>query len=328
MNLRIERVSVTYADKVAVDKVSLTLAGGQVMALLGPSGCGKSTLLRAITGLEPLAAGRITLDGVDLASVPVHHRRFGLMFQDGVLFPQRSVAGNIAYGLRMAGAGRLAQAKRVDELLDLVGLAGYQHRRVGTLSGGEAQRVALARALAPRPRLLLLDEPLAALDAALRDRLLIDLRAILRMTGTTAIFVTHDQDEAFAIADQVAVMAAGRIRQHGPPRQVWDAPADEWVAAFVGYTTVLEPDSFAAVVHGAKLDGLIALRPAALVYDDTGEIAAQLLAAIPGPDLSRLEVTVDGWGTVHAVGPTTPPPVGQIRLRFDPAGAATIAART
>ncbi|MEP6981216.1 MAG: ABC transporter ATP-binding protein, partial [Nakamurella sp.] len=238
--LQIHDATVRYGPVTAVDAVTLEVADHETLALLGPSGCGKSTLLRAIAGLEPLTAGRITMDGTDLAALPVFRRRFGLMFQDGVLFGHRTVAGNIGYGMRMAGAGRAEIRSRVGELLDLVGLPGYGDRRVATLSGGQAQRVALARALAPRPRLLLLDEPLAALDAALREQLLVDLRRILGETGTPTVFVTHDQDEAFAIADTVAVMRDGRIRQQGTPREVWDHPTDGWLARFVGYPTVLD----------------------------------------------------------------------------------------
>lgn len=230
--LQLHDVTVRYGAVTAVHGVTVEVADGEVLALLGPSGCGKSTLLRAIVGIEPLAAGRIEWDGVDLARVPVHRRGFGLMFQDGVLFPHRTVAGNVGYGIaRSPGA-----AERVTELLDMVGLAGYGDRRVSTLSGGEAQRVALARALAPRPWLLLLDEPLAALDRSLRSALLTDLDEALRSTGTTAVFVTHDQDEAFAIADRVALMRAGRIVQLGTPEHVRSNPVDAEAARF------LDPD--------------------------------------------------------------------------------------
>ncbi|MFJ4108924.1 ABC transporter ATP-binding protein [Oerskovia enterophila] len=219
----------------AVRGVSLDLAPGEVLALLGPSGCGKSSLLRAVAGLEPVAGGSIAWDGRDLAGVPVHRRGFGLMFQEGQLFPHRDVAGNVAFGLQMAGVKRSAAAGRVTELLDVVGLAGYAQRPVATLSGGERQRVALARALAPEPQLLLLDEPLSALDRGLRDRLAGDLRAALVATGTTALFVTHDHDEAFTVADRVAVMDAGRLLQVAAPEDLWRAPASRRVAEFLGY---------------------------------------------------------------------------------------------
>jgi len=195
----------------AVAGVSVHVPPGQVLALLGPSGCGKSSLLRAVAGLEPLVAGTVAWDGSDLAGVPVHRRGFGLMFQDGQLFAHRSVAGNVEYGLQVQHLGREERAARVAQLLELVGLEGYGARSVATLSGGERQRVALARSLAPQPRLLLLDEPLSALDRELRERLALDVARILRETGTTAVLVTHDRAEADAIADQVVHMDGGRL---------------------------------------------------------------------------------------------------------------------
>ncbi|MFF1531425.1 ABC transporter ATP-binding protein [Cellulomonas sp. NPDC058312] len=225
------------AGVVAVDGVTLDVPAGEVLALLGPSGCGKSSLLRAVAGLEPPAGGSVRWAGGDVAGVPVHRRGFGLVFQDGQLFPHRDVAGNVAYGLR--DLDRRARAERVAELLDLVGLPGYARRPVATLSGGERQRVALARSLAPRPRLLLLDEPLSALDRSLRERLADDLREVLVATGTTALFVTHDQDEAFTVADRVAVMGGGRLLQVAAPEELWRRPATRAVAEFLGYRTFL-----------------------------------------------------------------------------------------
>lgn len=195
----------------AVNGVSLIVPVGTVLALLGPSGCGKSSLLRAIAGLEPLADGSITWNGTDLARIPVHRRGFGLMFQDGQLFAHRSVAGNVEYGLQSQRVPRAQRRAEVARLLELVGLGGYQERPVTTLSGGERQRVALARALAPQPSLLLLDEPLSALDRELRERLAVDVAHILHQTGTTAVFVTHDHDEANTVADRVVRMQAGRL---------------------------------------------------------------------------------------------------------------------
>ncbi|MHA7133810.1 ABC transporter ATP-binding protein [Oerskovia turbata] len=264
----------------AVRGVSLDLAPGEVLALLGPSGCGKSSLLRAVAGLEPVAGGTVSWDGRDLAGVPVHRRGFGLMFQEGQLFPHRDVAGNVAFGLRMTGVRRGATAGRVAELLDLVGLAGYGPRPVATLSGGERQRVALARALAPEPQLLLLDEPLSALDRGLRDRLAGDLRAALVATGTTALFVTHDHDEAFTVADRVAVMDAGRLVQVAAPEDLWRAPASRRVAEFLGYQAFVElserargrghagSDNFAFDGAGGAL---LAIGPTGLVL--TGDVS-------------------------------------------------------
>lgn len=222
------------ATTTAVDHVSLGVSLGEIVALLGPSGCGKSSLLRAVAGLEPLAGGSITWDDGDLAGVPVHRRQFGLMFQDGQLFPHRDAGRNVAYGLEAQHVPGPERAARVAELLDLVGLAGYERRRVATLSGGERQRVALARALAPSPRLLLLDEPLSALDRRLRERLATDVRRVLKETGTTALFVTHDHGEAFAVADRVGVMSAGHLLQVAPPGELRENPATAEVAEFLG----------------------------------------------------------------------------------------------
>lgn len=232
----------------AVDGVDLDVARGEVVAILGPSGCGKSSLLRAVAGLEPVASGRVLWDGADVAGVPVHRRGFGLMFQDGQLFAHRDVAGNVEYGLRMQRVPRDQRRTRVAELLEVVGLPGSGRRSVATMSGGERQRVALARALAPQPGLLLLDEPLSALDRALRERLAADLRAALVETGTTALFVTHDHDEAFTVADRVAVMSRGRLLQVDAPARLWAAPADLEVASFLGYQAfVPDGDGWTAV---------------------------------------------------------------------------------
>ncbi len=196
----------------AVHDASFAVAQGEVVALTGPSGCGKSTLLRAIAGLEPLVAGTVSWDGEDLARVPPHQRGFGLMFQDGQLFAHMTVAKNVGYGLTAQHGSKAERAQRVAELLDLVGLADYGSRSVTELSGGERQRVALARSLAPGPRMLMLDEPLSALDRSMRDRLAGELATLLRATNTTAILVTHDLHEAESIADRVLRMRAGELR--------------------------------------------------------------------------------------------------------------------
>ncbi|MCL2788832.1 MAG: ABC transporter ATP-binding protein, partial [Micrococcales bacterium] len=232
--LALRDVRVCFAALAAVDGVSFTLPRGEILAVLGPSGCGKSTLLRAIVGLEPLASGTMTWDDGDLSSVPVHRRGFGLVFQEGQLFGHMDVARNIDYGLRVAGMERAARRERVAELLALVGLDGFESREVGTLSGGEQQRVALARALAPSPRLLLLDEPFASLDSHLRTRLAADVREILRAENATAIVVTHDQDEAFAVADRIAIMEAGHLEDIGTPDRLWTWPASKAAARILG----------------------------------------------------------------------------------------------
>lgn len=266
----------------AVDGVSFTVEPGEVLALLGPSGCGKSTLLRAIAGLEPLAAGAVTWGGADLDGVPVHRRGFGLMFQDGQLFAHRDVTGNVAYGI--SRWPRLERAARVAELLDAVGLADYGSRQVATLSGGERQRVALARALAPRPRLLLLDEPLSALDRRLRDRLAADLREVLVRSHTTAVFVTHDHDEAFAVADRVAVMDSGHLLRAAPAAELWGAPGTRRVAEFLGY------QAFVPVPSGWDL-GPAGRGPAPVV---AGSAAATVPVAGPVAGVSRSSVLAVG----------------------------------
>ncbi|GAA4807289.1 ABC transporter ATP-binding protein [Streptomyces ziwulingensis] len=247
--LSLEGATVRFGGRAALDAVDLSVAEHEIVCVLGPSGSGKSTLLRAVAGLRPLDAGRVTLDGRDQGGVPAHRRGVGLMFQDHQLFPQRDVGGNVAFGPRMHGLSRDAQRTRVEELLELVGLPGAARRSVAALSGGEQQRVALARALAPRPRLLMLDEPLGQLDRSLRERLVVELRELFGRLGTTVLAVTHDQGEAFALADRVVVMRDGTIAQSGSPLQVWQRPADAFVARFLGFDNVV-----AATVTGPAAD--------------------------------------------------------------------------
>jgi ABC-type Fe3+/spermidine/putrescine transport system ATPase subunit len=223
----------------AVRGVSFEVAEREIIALLGPSGCGKSTVLALIAGLETPDSGDVRWDGISLLDTPPHLRGFGLMFQDFALFPHMSVLDNVAYGLRMARLPPGQVPLRVAEMLELVGLPGFEGRDVNTLSGGEQQRVALARSLAPHPRLLMLDEPLGSLDRNLRERLVLDLRTILRRMQQTAIYVTHDQEEAFVLADRVAVMNAGRIEQMDTPQSVYRRPASAFVARFLGFTNLL-----------------------------------------------------------------------------------------
>ncbi|MGI5357736.1 ABC transporter ATP-binding protein [Streptomyces sp. CA-252508] len=288
--LALEDVTVRFGARAAVDAVSLEVADHEIVCVLGPSGSGKSTLLRVVAGLQPVDAGRVLLDGADQAGVPVHRRGVGLMFQDHQLFPQRDVAGNVAFGLRVRGASRKEQAARVAELLDLVGLPGAGGRAVAALSGGEQQRVALARALAPGPRLLMLDEPLGQLDRGLRERLVVELRQLFGRLGTTVLAVTHDQGEAFALADRVVVMRDGRIAQSGTPLQVWRRPASEFVARFLGFDNVV-----AATVTGAAADTVWGKVP---VPAGTAQGAARLLVRPAGVRLGDaadgLRCTVEG----------------------------------
>ena len=306
--LKVCGLTVRFDGVAAVDDVTVGLEPGHVLAVLGPSGSGKSTLLRAVAGLEQAEAGEVRFDGQDLAGVPTHKRGFALMFQDGQLFPHQTVAGNVGYPLRLRGRSRAEVRSRVAELLDLVGLPGHGDRSPQTLSGGERQRVALARALAVQPRLLLLDEPLSALDRGLRERLAADLRDILTAAGTTALLVTHDQEEAFAVADRMAVMRAGRLVQSGSLAEVWNAPVDGQVAGFLGYATVLhgEPARRVLAAGGADAGGdrAVALRRSALRYDEQGPVRGTVLSARLTPEVTRLVVLVDGVGEVHAVAST------------------------
>jgi thiamine transport system ATP-binding protein len=306
--LAIRGVSVRFGGAVAVDDVDLDLPEGDVLAVLGPSGSGKSTLLRAVAGLEALSAGSVTYDGQDLAGVPTHRRGFALMFQDGQLFPHLTVARNVGYALRLRHRPAREVSHRVAELLELVGLPDLGDRSTATLSGGERQRVALARALAVSPRLLLLDEPLSALDRGLRERLAHDLREILVAAGTTALLVTHDQEEAFAVADRMALMRAGRVVQSGTVEEVWRAPADAEAARFLGYATVLDGDRARRVLAAGSpstdpvdRDVPLALRRSALRVASSGRLVGSVVSARRTPDLVRLTVEVAGVGVVHAV---------------------------
>jgi ABC-type Fe3+/spermidine/putrescine transport system ATPase subunit len=237
--LYVKQIYKAFGDTNALSGVSFEVGEGEIVALLGPSGCGKSTLLNLIAGLEEPDAGEITWENASLRDTPPHKRGFGLMFQDYALFPHKNVEANVAFGLEMMRWSKKEINLRVKEILNLVGLDDYAQRDINTLSGGEQQRVALARSLAPHPRLLMLDEPLGALDRALRERLLDELGIILRSMAQTALYVTHDQEEAFSLADRVVVMNQGRVAQTGTPQEIYRHPVSVFVARFLGFGNIL-----------------------------------------------------------------------------------------
>ena len=331
--LALAALRVRYGDTLAVDDLTLAVAAGEVVAVLGPSGCGKSTLLRAVAGLETVESGSIRWAGADLSDVPAHRRGFGLMFQDGQLFPHRDVAGNVAFGLRMARIDKRVRAQRTAELLELVGLAGYGGREVATLSGGEQQRVALARSLAPSPRLLLLDEPLSSLDRTLRERLGADLRSILTTTGTTALYVTHDHDEAFTVADRVGVMVAGRLLQLDTAQRLWQQPASEAVARFLGYRQVVDMRPLqTAMGSRAATATRAALRAESFVVDPAGGFSGRIVGSRSSRAGTTLCVHVDGLGEVEAGSPGVAAEGGAphgtwVSLRIVPEAVAVLPAR-
>ncbi len=280
--LEVRNATVAIEGTTILDGVDLTVAEGTTAAVLGASGSGKSTLLRVIAGLQ--RGGSVWWQGRNLTDIPVHERPIGLMFQDYALFPHRSVAGNVAFGLEMRG--HPDPARRVSEVLELVGLAGFEDRDPGTLSGGEAQRVALARALAPQPHILMLDEPLGALDRTLRDRLLDRLEVLLADLDITTVYVTHDHDEARTLADTVTILDHGQVLQTGPTENVWDHPVSLTVAHFLGYETTAP-----VTVHDGKWEtpwGVLA----------AGDLAPGIHEVVIPPHAVRFDAAGPLHGTV------------------------------
>jgi putative spermidine/putrescine transport system ATP-binding protein len=241
-SVRIENCGKTFADGTrALEPATLDIESGETLVLLGPSGCGKTTMLRILAGLEvPDAGGRVLFDDREVTGLPIERRNVGMVFQSYALFPNMSVAENIGYGLKIRGVAKTERTRRVAELVELTNIAGLENRRIDQLSGGQRQRVALARAVAIRPSVLLLDEPLTALDAALRERLRGELNRLLRALGITAIYVTHDQAEAMELGDRIVVMRKGAIAQIGSPREIYFAPQSRFVAEFIGAANILE----------------------------------------------------------------------------------------
>jgi putative spermidine/putrescine transport system ATP-binding protein len=286
--VHVEHCAKTFADGTqALGPVTLEVARGETVVLLGPSGCGKTTLLRILAGLEtPDAGGRVLFNKTDVTRVPIERRNVGMVFQSYALFPNMNVADNIGYGLKIRGVNAAERGARIAELVTLTGIEGLEHRRIDQLSGGQRQRVALARAVAVRPSVLLLDEPLTALDAALRERLRGELNRLLRTLGITTIYVTHDQSEAMALGDRIVVMRKGAIAQTGTPREIYFAPANRFVAEFVGAANILEAaySNGSLIVPGGKL-------PAGEAYEKTSERVLVMIR----PESIRI-VAVDGAG--------------------------------
>jgi ABC-type Fe3+/spermidine/putrescine transport system ATPase subunit len=269
--LYLKNISKTYSGRPALKDISFEVKEGEIVSVLGPSGSGKSTLLAIIAGLEKPEFGDVLWKGKSIQNVPPHQRGFGLMFQDFALFPHMNVYENVSFGLRMLHLEADAIRERVFEVLELVGLGGFETRDVNTLSGGEQQRVALARSLAAHPRVLMLDEPLGSLDRNLRERLLFDLRSILRKMNQTALYVTHDQEEAFSLADRVVLLNAGQVEQTGSPQELYCQPASLFTARFLG---------------------LVNLLPARVIHQDSRRIAETPIGILPAGDQEPGEINL------------------------------------
>src|SRR5713226_7813892 len=248
--LSLDHLEKTFASLRVTADLSLTVLEGEIVALLGPSGSGKTTVLRLVAGFEELDSGRVVVEGEDVTRTPPERRRFGMVFQHYALFPHMTVGENVAFGLEAQKTPRAEIRDRVAEALAAVDLTGFEDRRIGQISGGQQQRVALARALAPRPRVLLLDEPLSNLDPTLRERTRRELARLIRKIGITTLFVTHEQEEAFDLADRVAVIHRGGLEQVGPPEELYESPATRFVASFIGRSSVL-PAIWEAAASGA-----------------------------------------------------------------------------
>ncbi len=304
--LTIQNITRRFADHAVLRGIDLAVAEGEIVCLLGPSGCGKTTLLRIVAGLETADSGDVLLEGISITHQPVHTRDFGLMFQEFALFPHLNVQQNVEFGLRVQRMDKTERQHRTREVLDLVGMSGFERRDVALLSGGERQRVALARSLAPNPRLLMLDEPLGSLDAALKERLVVDLRAIIKQVGLTALYVTHDQHEAFVVADRIALMSAGQFEQVGTPTEVYRSPATIFAAHFLGLDNVVPIDELHADYaltplgrfDSVPIDGApqaLLLHPDGITPDPDGAISGSILKSVFLGDAYRvsLQTTAD-----------------------------------
>ena len=324
-HLEINALRHRYAEKPVVDGVGFSVEAGKIACLLGPSGCGKTTILRCIAGFEPVEAGEIRIDGQCVSHpdflLPPEKRRIGMVFQDHALFPHLTVAGNIAFGLVQGGKGE--RERRVTELLDATGLSGEGEKYPHELSGGQQQRVALARALAPRPHLMLLDEPFSSLDADLRGRLSGEVRALLKREGATAILVTHDQNEAFAMADEIGLLWQGRLQQWDAPERLYHAPANRFVASFIGEGVFMParrgPDGRVSLATGERessrpfvaaggpfpTDHIAAfLRPEAVVADEESPLRGEIVQQVFRGASARLTLRLPDGAEILSIAPS------------------------
>ena len=304
--IRLRGLRKTFGDVVAVDSVDLDIADGEFLTLLGPSGSGKTTVLRMIAGFELPTAGTVELGGVDVSRLPPFQRDVNTVFQDYALFPHLTVQQNVEYGLKVKKVGKDERRRRAEEALAAVRLEGYGERKPSAMSGGQRQRVALARALVNRPKVLLLDEPLGALDLKLREQMQVELKAIQREVGITFVFVTHDQEEALTMSDRIAVFSAGGIEQIGSPADVYERPATEFVAGFVGTSNLLRGEASQQVLG---LEGVFSVRPEKIHVTDLdtavgdGEHCADGTVAevIYVGDATRFVVDLDAGGSLVAL---------------------------
>ena len=292
MSLRIENLTKRYDRTLAVNSVTLEIGPAETLALLGPSGCGKSTLLRLIAGLEPPNEGHILMGDKDLSGVPPQNRNIGMVFQDYALFPHLNVGKNIAFGLVELGLPRDTQRRRVGELLEMVGLSGSEQRRIHELSGGQQQRVALARALAPKPEVLLLDEPLSNLDQALRETLKIELKMILNQLKMRSIYVTHDQTEAITMGQRVAVMRQGQLEQVATPDRLREAPKNVWLAEFLGHRNIFSEQQLKQA-KGIQVQGPAILRTDLISLG--GDVVAEVMSHENHGNLIQIELLIPSW---------------------------------
>jgi putative spermidine/putrescine transport system ATP-binding protein len=290
-------LSKRYGEVVAVAGIDLEVQPGEFFTMLGPSGSGKTTTLRMIAGFEDPSGGTLELAGEDVSGVPPYDRAVNTVFQDYALFPHMTVGENVAYGLRISGVAKAERAKRRDEALEMVRLPGYGDRRPAELSGGQRQRVALARAIVNRPKVLLLDEPLGALDLKLREQMQVELKAIQGEVGITFVYVTHDQDEALTMSDRIAVFNEGRIEQVSPPVELYERPVNEFVAGFVGISNVIERDGERLTIRPEKIELLDAAAPADDLHSERGKVVEVAYAGM----VTRYTVALDAGGTLQLV---------------------------